>query len=70
LTDLDPQGNTSTAVGIDPNQRLRNVYGIMLGNTCIDDAMVDTAIDGLKLIPATVDLSAIEVKLSEADGRQ
>jgi len=53
-----------------PTNGLRNVYGIMLGNTCIDDAMVDTAIDGLKLIPATVDLSAIEVKLSEADGRQ
>lgn len=70
LIDLDPQGNASTAVGIDPDRRQRNTYDILTGETTVAQAIVETGIDGLDLIPATVDLSAVESELSMADGRE
>jgi chromosome partitioning protein len=69
VVDLDPQGNASTGLGVEREQRQTTMYEVILGEAKLDDAAVPTAIPGLELVPATVDLSGAEAELMEADDR-
>ena len=70
LVDFDPQGNASTGLGIDPDERDLNSYRLVIGETGAESAIVGTQVPGLSLIPATMDLSAAEVELSPLDRRE
>jgi len=70
LIDFDPQGNASTGLGIDPDERDLNSYRLVTGETGAESAIVGTQVPGLSLIPATMDLSAAEVELSPLDRRE
>ncbi|MEL7211245.1 MAG: ParA family protein [Pseudomonadota bacterium] len=63
LVDIDPQGNASTGLGIDPEDRKYTVYDLLLGDTSPMAATQDTNIDGLVIIPATTDLSSADMEL-------
>jgi len=68
LLDFDPQGNASTGLGIDHPDRTPSSYELLLGECSLDDAARATAVPNLDIVPATQDLSAIEVELAaEAD---
>ena len=69
IVDLDPQGNSSTGVGVDQNARHRTSYDVLIGACSAADAVVPTAIPRLSLIPSTVDLSGAEVELVEMESR-
>lgn len=69
LIDLDPQGNATTGVGIERDQRKITMYEVMRGEALIDAAALPTAIPGLSLVPATVDLSGAEIELMEEKDR-
>ncbi|MDW8123321.1 MAG: ParA family protein, partial [Geminicoccaceae bacterium] len=63
LLDLDPQGNASTGLGIDRSARRLTSYDLLLGRAEIAQAILETKVPGLAIVPATVDLSAAEVEL-------
>jgi chromosome partitioning protein len=65
LIDLDPQGNASTGLGVPPAARRRTSYEVLLGDCPLEAAILPTAVPGLELVPATVDLSGLEVELAE-----
>ena len=68
VIDLDPQGNASTGLGVDQSQRSASSYDLLVENSSLDDAAVATAVPGLHVVPATVDLSGAEVELvNESD---
>jgi chromosome partitioning protein len=69
IVDLDPQGNSSTGVGVDQNARHSTSYDVLIGACSAADAVVPTAIPRLSLIPSTVDLSGAEVELVEMESR-
>ena len=69
LIDLDPQGNASTGLGISDNDRKTSAYEMLGEKENIKDSIKDTIIPGLEIIPATVDLSAVEVELVDAKDR-
>ena len=69
LIDLDPQGNASTGLGIDYENRQNSIYDVLSGNTSIDQSIKDTSIDNLFIIPSTVDLSGIEPELADVSDR-
>ncbi len=72
LIDLDPQGNASTGLGIEAARRVRSSYDLVVDQARLDDCIVSTAIPGLDLVPATVDLSGAEIELvsvAERTGR-
>ena len=69
LIDMDPQGNASTGLGIDREDRDITAYEVVLGEATIDEAIVDTEIPALKLITATVDLTGAEIELIELENR-
>jgi chromosome partitioning protein len=63
LVDLDPQGNASTGVGVTVARRRITTYDILLGAATVTDAITDTAVERLALVPATMDLAGAEVEL-------
>jgi chromosome partitioning protein len=63
LIDLDPQGNASTGLGLQPSDRNVSTYDVILGDARLADAVTKTQIPGFDLVPSVVDLSAAEVEL-------
>jgi chromosome partitioning protein len=69
LVDIDPQGNASTGVGIHSADRANSSYHMLVDDVPAAQCVRPTAIPGLDIIPATVDLSGAEVELVAADNR-
>ena len=69
LIDLDPQGNASTGLGIEVNDRGRSTYDVLVDQVAVDDCILATNIPNLDIVPATVDLSGAEVELVSVDDR-
>lgn len=63
LVDLDPQGNASTGLGIGPDDREITTYDFILGDATAQEAIHETNVDGLYIIPATTDLSSADIEL-------
>ncbi len=69
IIDLDPQGNASTGLGIDYQNRSNSIYEVLASQSNLFDAIQNTEIENLKIIPSTVDLSGIEPELAEVNDR-
>jgi len=69
LIDLDPQGNASTGLGIDPRNRRRSTYDVLSGQTPLREAIVTTAVPRLHLAPSTLDLAGLELEIGQARDR-
>ena len=69
LIDLDPQGNASTGLGVDEKYRKIGSYEMLGEEKNIQSSIKATIIPGLEIIPATVDLSAVEVELVDVKDR-
>ena len=70
VIDMDPQGNASTSFGIEQQQRQNTIYEVLLGETEITQAILNTNVKNLQLISSTVDLSAAEVELVNVENRE
>ena len=69
ILDLDPQGNASTGLGIDRNDRTISSYDVVTGAATLRQAIRHTRIPGLDIVPATVDLLGAELELIGVDRR-
>jgi len=69
LVDLDPQGNASTGVGISAAERAHSSYDVLIDELPVAQCAQKTAIPGLEIVPATVDLSGAEVELVGVEDR-
>ncbi len=63
IVDLDPQGNASTGLGIEPASRELTTYDLLLDDAPVDDVIRATEVDGLSIAPATTDLSSADIEL-------
>ena len=71
VVDLDPQGNASTALGIEHAEGTSNVYDVLTGEHPFDTIIQECpAIPGLSGAPATIDLAGAEIELVAGDGRE
>ncbi|MHC5010432.1 MAG: ParA family protein [Planctomycetota bacterium] len=70
LVDLDPQGNLSDHLGVEPAEGAPTVYDVLTAGVPLDDATLPTATTGLSVVPADEDLAAAEVELAERPGRE
>jgi len=68
--DSDPQGNTSSGLGAAKNSLARTFYQLLLGECRIDEALLDTPVEGLTLLPANMDLAGAEIELIDFDKRE
>ena len=65
LIDLDPQGNTTTGVGINKGEIERSVYDVLIGECKVTDAMIKTKYKKLYVLPATINLAGLDIELME-----
>lgn len=69
MIDLDPQGNASTGLGINRATRKVSIYDVLMRDHDLGEALIQTAIPGLKLVCSTVDLAGAELELVSAEER-
>ena len=70
VIDVDPQGNTTSGLGIDKNNTENTVYELMLGEASIDDCIYKSVMDDLNVIPSNVNLAGAEIDLIDIDDRE
>ncbi len=70
VVDLDPQGNASTGLGIDIRGLQASMYDVILQDTPIEDCVEATAVRGLFVAPASLDLAGAEIELVSAFSRE
>ena len=70
VSDMDPQGNTTSGFGIDKNALSHTIYDLLLGEVYIEQIMKQTAVDGLRLLPANIHLAGAEIELVETQRRE
>lgn len=69
LVDLDPQGNASTGLGVEVENRTLSTYDLLLDDAPLAEVVRDTAIEGLLICPATTDLSSADMELVSNEKR-
>ena len=69
LIDLDPQGNASTGLGIDKDDREISSYDVLTERASITEAASPTAVPNLSVVPSTLDLLGLEMEIASASGR-
>jgi chromosome partitioning protein len=70
LIDVDPQGNSTTGLGIDRTQLSTSLYDVLAGRCLLGDALRQTEIPHLLIIPSTKDLVGAEIELVGAERRE
>lgn len=70
ILDMDPQGNASSGVGIEKSNKLKTIYNVIDKDAFVDEVILHTAIVGLDIIPATVDLAGAEIDLVQMQSRE
>jgi len=69
MIDLDPQGNASTGLGVPRISRDISIYNVLVDGAGLDEASVDTVVDGLRLVPSDMDLSGAELEIAGMEAR-
>lgn len=70
LVDIDPQGNATTGVGIDKDHLENCIYDVLINNIDINEVIVQSAVEGLDLLPAAIELAGAEVELVNFTDRE
>ena len=70
LVDVDPQGNSSSGVGIDRRQEKNTMYEVLIGECTGQEALVHTDFENLDILPSSMDLAAAELELASVDHRE
>ena len=70
LLDLDPQGNATTACGINRKQLTHDLYGMLINGIPPEAAIRKTSVEGLDVLPSSLDLAGAEPQLAAMERRE
>ena len=70
LIDADPQGNATSGYGINKNELENTIYELMLGECSVQDVIIKDVIENVSIIPANVNLAAIEIELIDTNRKE
>ena len=70
VVDLDPQGNATTGLGINPRTLEYTMYDVLLNDVSLDECIEPTEVKGLFVAPASLDLAGAEIELVPAFSRE
>ena len=65
LIDLDPQGNTTTGVGINKGEIEKSIYDVLIGESKISEAIIKTKYKNFFVVPSTINLAGVSNELAE-----
>ncbi len=69
LVDIDPQGNSSTGLGVRPDARKKTSYDLIVDGVSLQDVVIDTGIPEISIIPANADLSSTDMDIVSNEKR-
>lgn len=70
LVDLDPQGNSTSGLGISRKQVEKSTYNVLIGGAPASDAIRPTMIETLFVLPSRIELAGAEVELVGMEARE
>lgn len=70
VIDSDSQGNASSGLGISPENAKTGLYEILTGQVAATNAIIESQIENLKVIPSTPSLAAANVELVNVENRE
>ena len=70
LVDADPQGNSTSGIGISRDEVSLTLYDVFSGRCRVGEALHGTAIENLMVVPSSIDLLGAEVELVGKEGRE
>ena len=70
VIDMDPQGNTTSGLGVDKENAENNVYELLLGECEIKDSIIKDVYSNLSVIPSNINLAAAEIELIGIDEKE
>lgn len=70
LIDIDPQGNTTSGVGIDKMNNDKTIYNVLINEEPIEANIVETEFENLSLLPSNIQLAGAEIELVPAISRE
>ena len=70
VIDTDPQGNTTSGLGVEKNELENTIYELIIGDCSIRDCIITNVIDNICLVPSNVNLSAAEIELIGVDKKE
>jgi chromosome partitioning protein len=70
LVDMDPQGNATSGLGIDPRSLQRTVYNCLINFVKFEETVQNTEVSGLSLLPANPELAGAEIELVNVEERE
>ena len=68
--DIDPQGNTTSGLGVDKNGVENTLYELLLGEADVKKTIVKDVVENLDLIPSNINLSGAEIELINMDDKE
>lgn len=70
LIDIDPQGNATSGIGIDKQRISESVYDVLINESPINDVLIDSLHDNLKVCPSNIQLAGAEIELVSVKNRE
>ncbi len=70
IIDIDPQGNTTSGLGIDKTQFKTSIYDVIINGFQIEESLIKTKIDNLYISPSNIQLAGAEVELVSVISRE
>jgi chromosome partitioning protein len=70
LLDMDPQGNSTSGLGIERETIEFSLYDVLSDRCTLGDAIVETSMENLLVVPSSIDLLGAEVELAGKEGRE
>lgn len=70
VVDIDPQGNTTSGLGIDKKGLKKTIYDVLIGEARAEEVITQTAVENLSIIPSSVQLAGAEIELTGFEERE
>ena len=70
IIDMDQQGNTTSGLGIEKDDREYTIYELLLGECSIEDCFTESVCENLTVIPSNINLAAAEIELIGTEGKE
>ncbi|MDD7219587.1 MAG: AAA family ATPase [Clostridia bacterium] len=68
--DIDPQGNTTSGLGVDKNSVENTLYELLLNEAKVEDTIIKNVVKNVDLIPSNINLSGAEIELIGIDNKE
>jgi chromosome partitioning protein len=70
LVDADPQGNSSSGLGLEVDEKTPTLYDVMAGLSSLQDTVCESPVPGLSILPTDIRLAGAEIELANAADRE